>query len=289
MTVSMARTTKVASALICLVILSVAATSCSRRDDRAQGTAGKGDASPSAAAGTDAVQHKVLSFNLEGFTDKGTKKWDVTGQCAEAISATEVKLDNIVAKAYGDEGEATITADSGVYDKSKNNVRLQKNVKATIQTTEGVNAGFLDAAPGGKDAPKKKDAEPGGGKKKNTVITADGDVQFDYENNIAYFNTNVVVVTDDGTIIADKITVNLDPATKKLTTIVAEGNVKIFKEGNTIYSERATYIEAQRKVILSGRPKIIIEAEGGVDTNFLGDSKIGQKPTADQVIPTTRQ
>lgn len=268
----MNRIAKVSVLASLIMALSVSATSCAKKADRGAGDGAQGGAREGSAGESDAVQHKVLSFNLEGFTDKGAKKWDVTGQCAEAISATEVKLDNIVAKAYGDEGEATITADSGIYDKAKNNVRLQQNVKATIQTTEGVNAGFMDA--GTKKSEKKGDA-PATGKKKNTVITCDGDVQFDYENNIAYFNKNVVVVTDDGTIIADKITVNLDPDSKKLKTIVAEGNVKIFKDGNTIYSDRATYIESDKKIILSGKPKIVISSEEGASTDFLGGSGLG--------------
>ena len=78
------------------------------------------------------------------------------------------------------------------------------------------------------------------------------------------------VVTDDGTIIADMITLHLDPVSKKLKEIIAEGNVKILKEGNTIYSQKATYVEAQKKIILTGKPKIIIAAEGGVDTNLFG-------------------
>jgi len=263
----MSKLTKIATVTFACVLLSIAATSCAKKEPvKVPEGAPEGQDN---ARTPDEVQHKVLSFNLEGFNEKGAKKWDVTGQCAEAVSATEVKLDNIVAKAYGDEGEATITADSGIYDKANNNVRLKENVKATIQVTEGANAGFLDPGAGAGKAAKAPAAD-GEKRKKNTVITCDGDVQFDYEKNVAYFNTNVVVVTEDGTIVADKITVNLDPETKKLTTIVATGNVKIFKEGNTIYSDRATYIEAEKRIILSGKPKIVISTDGGVDTGFLG-------------------
>ena len=231
-------------------------------------------AEASSAPGQDQVQHKVLSFNLEGFTDKGAKKWDVNGRCAEAISATEVRIDDIVAKAYGDDAEATITADTGIYNKEKNNVRLEQNVKAVIRNAGGLagddakpalsQGGQAVGLPGEKEKTKKK---------KDTVITCDGDVRFDYEDNVAYFNKNVNVATEDGTIIADMITLHLDPSSKKLKEIIAEGNVKILKEGNTIYSQKATYLEAQKKIVLTGKPKIIIAAEGGVDTNFLGVKK----------------
>ena len=228
---------------------------------------------PSAGSEKDQVQHKVLSFNLEGFTEKGEKKWDVNGKCAEAISATEVRIDDIVAKAYGDDAEATITADRGIYNKEKNNVRLEQNVKATIRNAGGIAEGPSSQPPN--QSLSSDIAKETVKKKKDTVITCDGDVRFDYEDNVAYFNKNVTVVTEDGTIIADIITVYLNPETKKLKEIVAEGSVKILKEGNTIYSQKATYIEAQKKIILTGKPKIVISAEGGVETDFLGGTKLG--------------
>lgn len=257
--------------IVGFIALSLVVSGCARREPPKPKEDETPQAESSAAPGTDPVQHKVLSFNLEGFTDKGAKKWDVTGQSAEAISPTEVKLDNITAKAYGDEAEATITADKGVYDKAKNSVRLEQNVKATIQNAGGMTGDFpgLPANPNDPAKPGEP-AKEKTKKKKDTVITCDGDVRFDYENNVAYFNKNVIVVTEDGTIIADMITVNLDPVSKKMKEIVAEGNVKILKEGNTIYSEKATYVEAEKKVVLTGRPKIIIASDSGLDTNFLG-------------------
>lgn len=259
-----------------VIALMIYTSGCAKREAPKPKDDGTPQAESSAAPGTDPVQHKVLSFNLEGFTDKGAKKWDVTGQSAEAISPTEVKLDNIVARAYGDEAQAKITADKGVYDKARNSVKLEQNVKATIQNAGGMTGDF-PGVPGNANDPDRSGnpAKKEPTKKKDTVITCDGDVRFDYENNVAYFNKNVVVVTEDGTIIADRITVNLDPASKKMKEIVAEGNVKILKEGNTIYSEKATYIEAEKKVVLSGRPKIIIAADGGLDANFLGAPAAG--------------
>lgn len=228
----------------------------------------------SSAADGDAVKHKVLSFNLEGLNEKGAKKWDVKGESAEAVSENEVKLDNIVAKAYGEEAQAVITADEGVYDKSKNNVKLQKNVKATIESKSGFSGGLVDFSgqPASGAPDKQKDAGADGQKKK-TVITCDGEVLFDYERNIANFTNNVHVDSDDGSIVADKITVHLDPETKQVKEIIADGNVRIKRGENMTYSEKATYDAVTKKVSLAGRPKLVIYQEGGsgVDTNFMGD------------------
>jgi hypothetical protein len=241
----------------------------------------------------DEVQHKVLAFNLEGLTERGAKKWDVTGRSAESVSENEIKLDKIVANAYGTDGAATITADKGMYDKSKNNVRLEQNVRAVIDNTNSMGKDIFDISPGSKTtqkvtapktvqpakAPAKTPAAPADNtleektqksKKTKTVITCEGEALFDYEKNKAYFNKNVKVVSDDGKIDADKISAHLDSKTKKVTEIVAEGNVKIMRGENITYSDMATYVEADKKVILTGNPKLVLYQEGGVDGALSG-------------------
>lgn len=217
----------------------------------------------------DQVKHKVMSFDLEGLADNGKKKWDVKGQSAEAISEHEVKLDSIVASAYGEDAQATITADKGVYDKVKNNVRLEQNVRATIENTKDKNSNFMDFSSVLGSGSKEKQGFSNA-KKTKTLIVCDGEVEFDYEKNRAYFNKNVKVTNDEGNIDADKITVHLDPSTKRVGEIVCEGNVKITREENITYSDKATYIEAEKKIILTGRPKLVIYQEGSLEDNAFG-------------------
>jgi lipopolysaccharide assembly outer membrane protein LptD (OstA) len=226
----------------------------------------------------DSVKHKVLSFNLEGLTDRGEKKWDVKGESAEAITETEVKIDNVVANAYGEEAQAVITADEGIYDKSKNNVRLQKNVHATIESKKGFDSGFGDLP--GSSAQAKKDGSAADArtdkKTTKTVITCDGEVEFDYEKNVARFFKNVHVDSEDGNIVADKMTVNLNPETKQVRDILAEGNVRIKRGENITYSDRATYDALSKKVSLVGRPKLVIYEEdggGSLEANLMGGMK----------------
>ena len=216
--------------------------------------------------GKDNVQQKVLAFNLEGLSDSGQKKWDVTGKSAESVSKTQMKLNDIVAKTYGNDSEATITARDGMYDKTKNNVTLENDVKATIVSTKGF-VGDMAGSSAVKGGPSKE------GKKTKTTITCDGEVEFNYENNQAYFSKNVKVSGDDGDIDADKITVNLDPATRRVKEIVAEGNVKIKQGDNITYSDKAVYVESERKILLTGRPKLVIYQEGGLSGNLFGERK----------------
>lgn len=261
--------------VIILMVAVMALAGCGKKEASLSKDARNADSSGKTAEmpgkKSDEVQHKIMSFNLEGLTDKGTKNWDVKGDSAESISENQVKLNNIQAKAYGEDSQAVITADNGIYDKAKNNVTLETNVKATIESTQSGARGFIDlpdAAPGSSKS-KKAGASA---KKTKTVITCDGDVLFDYQNNHVYFNKNVKVVGEDGSIDADKITVNLNPATRKIEAIIAEGSVKMVRGENITYSEKATYVEADQKVALTGSPKLVVYQDGNFGRNFLRTS-----------------
>ncbi len=238
---------------IIVLLITVAITGCSKKDTTKVAEADKKQ--------KDEVQHKVLAFNLEGLTDRGTKKWDVTGKSAEAVSETEIKLDDIIANSYGEEGAATITADKGVYDKAKNNVVLEQNVKATIENAQSFGNEAFSISGTAKDSARSKADKS---KKTKTIITCDAEAVFDYEKNVASFNKNVKVVSDDGNVDADKISVIMDPSTKKVIEIIAEGRVKMVRGENTTFSDKATYVEADKKVVLSGQPKLVVYQEGGI-------------------------
>ena len=244
--------------LLGLLIIAIAATGCGRKEPPREDPSDKEDREQDAASSSKpkegGVEHKVLSFNLEGLTDKGEKKWEVVGRTARSISENEIRLGDIVAKTYGDQ-EAVITAEQGIYDKSKNNVKLAKNVHATIENAGSVVRDQIGFPVGTTPSEKKVDAEKSKAKKKIT-ITCDGDVEFNYAKNLAYFNKNVKVRSEDGDIDSDKITVNLDPATKKINDIVAEGHVKIIQKENIATGDAAKYNEADKTVVLSGNTKI---------------------------------
>jgi len=239
-----------------LLITLLALTGCGRKEppkveDTTKGAAKHDNAS--SKQGQDGVEHKVLSFNLEGLTDKGDKKWEVIGRTARSISENEVRLSGIVAKTYGDQ-EAVITADQGVYDKSKNNVKLEKNVKATIDNSGSV---IKDQMGLSINPPvEEKNAADKPKVKKKITITCDGPAEFNYAKNIAVFIDNVKVRSEDGDIDADKIAVNMDPTTKKINDIAAEGRVKIIQKENIATGDKAKYNEADKKVTLAGNTKI---------------------------------
>ncbi len=92
----------------------------------------------------------------------------------------------------------------------------------------------------------------------------------DYEKNIASFNDNVKVEKLDLIIYSDKMdlyfvtgdnSAKADKTTKSMANsidkIIASGNVKIVRGENISYSQEAIYTALDKKVVLSGHPKLV--------------------------------
>jgi lipopolysaccharide export system protein LptA len=113
------------------------------------------------------------------------------------------------------------------------------------------------------------------GLKDKIVITCDGPLQIDYAKNVATFKDNVKVDTQDNLIYSDLMDVyflkqetpgqataaadtNAAMMGTKIDKIFCKGNVKIVRGENTSYSEEALYTAADKKITLTGRPKLIL-------------------------------
>jgi LPS export ABC transporter protein LptC len=265
---------------------------------------------------------QIMDFSLASFGEKGKKSWDLSGRSADIFSNV-VKLKDVIGNLYGKEEDIKLTADKGDFDKAEGKVHLEDNVVITTSTGAKLTTESLDwdrknqlvttndevniergnmvtTASGvrgepslkkvslQKDVtvninptPEEKGKEPS--VKKKIVITCDGSLQIDYEKNIATFNKNVKVDTQDSIIESDIMDVYFGksgtganaPVLKKadsdvgsslggkamgskIDKIVARGNVKITRGENTSYSDEATYSAVDRKIILSGAPKLIL-------------------------------
>jgi lipopolysaccharide export system protein LptA len=131
-------------------------------------------------------------------------------------------------------------------------VALEKEVKLDINPTE-------------EQTPDSQ------GVKEKITVTCDGPLEIDYDKNIAVFKNNVVVERADSTIYSDTMDVYFlasnDKAAEentpgfmgsKIDRIVAKGNVRVEKGDNVSYSQEAIYSTADKKLVLTGRPKLII-------------------------------
>ena len=265
---------------------------------------------------------QIMDFSLASFGEKGKKTWDLSGKSAD-IFQDVVKLKDVIGNLYGKEEDVKLTADKGDFDKTQGKIHLEDNVIITTSTGAKLTTDSLDwdrknklvttqdavniergnmvtTASGVRGEPDLKkislekdvtvNINPGTeeknkeqGVKEKIVITCDGPLQIDYEKDIATFNNNVKVDTQDALIDSDIMDVYFGKAGKdspglkkeapglgadmgsKIDKIVARGNVKITRGENISYSDEATYSALDKKITLLGKPKLIIYS--GEDMN----------------------
>ncbi len=191
-----------------------------------------------------------LTDNVRAVTDGGLTlntevlDWSQTQRVITTDEKVEVQRENLTAVGTGLKAEP----DAKI-------ANFEKDVILTLeQEKEGP-----QAAPG----PPKALEQPFGGPGK-LIITCDGPMQLNYDEQVAVFHDNVKVASegDQGVLIADKMTVRFDTETRQIDRIEADGNVQIRRDGNTSYSDGAVFTNAERKVVLTGRPKLILFTEG---------------------------
>lgn len=178
--------------------------------------------------------------------------WDRKNDIVATKDHVHIIKDNTITTALGAIGHPSL-----------NKVDLQKDVKLEITPDE--------QRKNEKDAASEK-----------VVITCDGPLSIDYDKNVATFSNNVLVNRPDSQIYSDKMDVYFSKNDQgsgekqegsaafnsKITTIVARGNVKIVRGENVSYSDEATYDAVDKKIVLSGKPKLIVYSTEGMNASF---------------------
>ncbi len=212
-----------------------------------------------------------MEKNVVITTSSGTRlttdslDWDRKNQVVVTKDPVNIQRDNMVIDAIGAKGEPSLKK-----------VALEKEVKLDIN-------------------PSEADKLKGKGPEEKIEITCDGPLEIDYQKNIASFYNNVKVARQDSVIYSDKMFVYFIPGKKEekkeeketagkdagakedaqpkdskgsglsgdmmgssIDKIIAQGNVKVVRGENVSYSEEAIYNAVERKITLSGKPKLII-------------------------------
>ena len=149
-------------------------------------------------------------------------------------------------------GDVTIDGQGAKANTEFNIVNLEKDIKVQIDNQ----------------------APPGGSKKQKIEINCDGPLEVDYQKSLAIFHNNVKVLTQDGLIESDTMDVYFSSNKSsenqpgrpqaaelngsKIDKIIARGNVKITRGQNVSFSQEAVYSALDRRIILTGRPKLVI-------------------------------
>ncbi|MDD3375489.1 MAG: LPS export ABC transporter periplasmic protein LptC [Candidatus Omnitrophica bacterium] len=242
-------------------------------------------------------------FDLVGYGEGGEKSWDLKGDTA-TIEGDNVNIVNVDANSYGSEN-MNVVAKTGKIDKKSGNMLLEKdvvvtteqgmqmltdslnwqkdedlittkdevlilrdNMKATgrgVTARPGLNAAQLNEDVRVEYEPTAQESTEG-----TVTITCDGPMEVDYENQTAFFSDNVVAIQTDRKLVADRMELFFDAETKKIKEMICIGNVLIVQGENTSFSDRAIYKAQEQKIILSGRPKLLmyLEEDKGSDVSF---------------------
>ncbi|HNX68007.1 MAG TPA: LPS export ABC transporter periplasmic protein LptC [Candidatus Omnitrophota bacterium] len=265
------------AALVVFYVLFVQIQVVITRQSRAKRVADKTEVKPA---------HKVYAFSFTKYTPEGQKEIEIEGDSADILTNT-VQLMNVMAKAYAEEVPVTVTADKGEYDKKQNKIHIEQNVVATTEDGTRLVTEQMDMRPtehiieNDVQTQVKKDninVEGMGARadtqlkkvkfKKNvtvivqnpedqktgpTTITCDGPLVIDYDKNIAHFKDNVVAQDSRGKLMADTMDVYYNRVSRKVSKIVAAGNVVIENpDGNKTYSDSVIYLADEGRIILGG-------------------------------------
>jgi LPS export ABC transporter protein LptC len=281
---------KKAVCLICLFFLAGNFFSCPAQEDAEQTVAdfnlsGFGDqgkkswelSGKSADIFSDTIKVKDISGKLYG-ENEDILLTAQQGDFDKKQSAVHLEKDVVITTSGG----AKLTTDSLDWDRknqiisTKDPVSIKRETMVTT-ATGAVGHPDLNKISLTKDVtveinPQDK-KEPLQDLQDKVVITCDGPLEIDYQKNVAVFNNNVKVEQKDVTIYSDIMDVyflvpDKNKAEQKaeapsvmganLDRIVSRGNVKIVRGENISYCEQAVYTAADKKIILTGRPKLVI-------------------------------
>lgn len=247
------------------------------------------------------AEQEIKVFSIAGYGEKGKKVWDLSAESADVFEDT-VKLKQIVGNFYQEKDNITLTADKGDFNKLKANVHLEQNVvvatssgaklttdsldwdrKSQIVSTKNVvnieRGNMITVAQGATGEPDLNKVTLGkdvlvqiNPPENKITIACEGPVEIDYQKNIATFNKDVKVESQDIQLYSDTMDIyflsdkqntagadqSLSGMGNKLERIIAKGNVKIKRGENVSYSDEAVYTAADKKIKLLGKPKLVL-------------------------------
>ena len=186
------------------------------------------------------------------------------------------------------ESGAKLTTNSLDWDANLETVTTEDYVKVEKDNLESAGTGAV-GQPNLKTVQLNEDVtvniypKQGTQQQQPTVITCRGPLVVDYEKNIARFNEEVKVKDKEGEIYSDKMDVYFiagdepvsggETKSMKIIKIVCIGNVKIVRGENISFSQEAVYTANDRKVILTGEPKLVIYSSEEGKPDLFGEEE----------------
>ncbi len=248
-------------------------------------------------------RQEISDFYLSNLKEDGTSDWEIEGLEA-TVEGDYINITTMNANYYLDKDTLSVKSNSARLNRRDQSMHLDGNVE--METTQGWNlkTNYLDWQRGNdqikttspvrteKDwltltakglyadsqlerADFQEDVQltfKDKSQKDATTINCDGPLEIEYSTGRAIFRNNVVVDHSQGKLFSDTATLVFDAKEEKIIKIISEGNVKIIRDNNVTFAEKATYLANEERLILEGSPRLIYfphESEGG-SSGFFG-------------------
>lgn len=198
----------------------------------------------------------VKKFSLTGFDDQGKTFWNLEGDTATIDPGQTVFLDQHVTLKLK---ESTIVKTDHVqWSQEGGALRTNAPVFVTHENTEIKGRGAVGRL---SDSFIQLNHDIEMLIDKSTLLTCEGPLKIFYKENKMIFYRKVKVVDERGVLKANRMDVLFDPAEKKVSQIIATGNVTIERGTDTTHSQRAIYSLATGSVRLEGNPEITLHKD----------------------------
>lgn len=233
-------------------------------------------------------KQEIKDFYLSNFKKDGSSDWEIEGENA-VVDGDFIDIIAMNANYYMENDTISVKSNKAKINKKSQDIQLDGDVKinnkegwnlitdhldwqrkenyiktdSAVRTTRDsfiVEAKGLYADSQLKKADFKKNVQvthTDKDKKNATTINCSGPLEIDYNQGQATFHDDVVVNHKQGKLFSDLAILFFDSKDKKIVKIISKGNVKIVRDDNVTFAEKATYLAKEEKLVLEGSPRLI--------------------------------
>ena len=202
------------------------------------------------------TDQSLQKFSLTGFDDQGKKFWNLQGDKARIDPGQTVFLEQNVTLKLKD--STSIKTDHVQWSQEEGILRTPASVFVTHENTEVKGRGAVGRL-SENFIQLNRDIEML--INKSTLLTCSGPLKIFFKENRMVFYRHVKVVDDRGVLKANRMDVSFDSEQKKVSQIIAMGNVTIERGTDTTHSQRAIYTLATGSIRLEGNPEITMHKD----------------------------
>ena len=198
----------------------------------------------------------LQKFSLTGFDEQGKKFWNLEGDTARIDPGQTVFLDQNVTLKLKD--NTVVRTDHVQWSQDGGVLRTRAAVFVAHENADIKGRGAIGRL---SDSFIQLNHDIEMLINKSTLLTCQGPLKIYYKENRMIFYRKVKVVDERGVLKANRMDVLFDPQQKKVSQIIASGDVTIERGTDTTHSQRAIYSLVSGSIRLEGSPEITLHKD----------------------------